>query len=261
MKEQFPKANIVGIIPAAGKGSRLAPFPCPKELFPVGYQDYIIDGQKQKRPKVVSQYLLDNIIRAGAQRIVFIVGDGKHDLMRYYGDGSRFSVDICYLYQEVLSGMPGALALAKPWIDDATVVFGMPDTIIEPFDAFEQMLSYHQQTNAELTLGLFTTDNPSKFGMVATDEENNVVYTIDKPKETDLTNMWGCACWSPSFTQLLSNYIAENKFDGREIVLGDIFNRAIKLKMKVKGLLFEGGQYIDIGTTDELDTALKKFHL
>ena len=69
--------KIVGIVPAAGKGSRLAPFPCPKELFPVGYQDFEVNGVHQKRPKVVSQYLIENIIDAGAGRILFIVGDGK----------------------------------------------------------------------------------------------------------------------------------------------------------------------------------------
>jgi hypothetical protein len=31
-------SGILGIIPAAGMGNRLAPFPCSKELFPVGYQ-------------------------------------------------------------------------------------------------------------------------------------------------------------------------------------------------------------------------------
>ena len=44
--------NVVAIVPAAGKGSRLWPFPCPKELFPVGYQDIDIKGAMEKRPKV-----------------------------------------------------------------------------------------------------------------------------------------------------------------------------------------------------------------
>ena len=53
--------DIVALIPAAGRGSRLAPFPCPKELFPVGYQDYPVGGTSEKRPKVVSQYLVENM--------------------------------------------------------------------------------------------------------------------------------------------------------------------------------------------------------
>ena len=44
--------GLVGIIPAAGKGTRLSPFPCPKELFPVGYQDYQQGDEIQRRPSV-----------------------------------------------------------------------------------------------------------------------------------------------------------------------------------------------------------------
>lgn len=253
--------SVVGIIPAAGKGSRLAPFPCPKELFPVGYQDYLINGTFHKRPKVVSQYLIENIIASGADIIYLIVGEGKSDIMKYYGNGSRFGVNICYLYQEELTGMPGALALAAPWISNSTVVFGMPDTIIEPSDAFNKLVNSHEEYEADLTLGLFPTNTPSKFGMVEIDEKNSVKYTVDKPVTTKLTHMWGCACWSPKFTALLIDFLNNNKFVGKEIVLGDVFNFALESQLRVKGLLFEAGKYIDIGTTDELDSALKKFHL
>ena len=47
----------------------------------------------------------------------------------------------------------------------------------------------------------------------------------------------------------------------KENVLGDVFNLAIERKMKVKGFAAADGKYIDIGTSDELDIALKKFHL
>jgi len=253
--------NIVAIIPAAGKGSRLSPFPCPKELFPVGYQNIEIDGKIQKRPKVVSQYLVENLVSAGAERIFFILGEGKHDIMRYYGDGKRFGTNITYLYQEELRGMPSAIDLARYWQKDDTVLFGMPDTILEPRNSFETLLQYHNEIQAVLTLGLFPTDNPSKFGMVDIDEDANVIYTIDKPKATHLKNMWGIACWSPEFTALIDEFLNRNEYRGKEIVLGDVFDYALELKLKVKGLVFEEGQYIDIGTTTELNQALKQFHL
>lgn len=253
--------SVVSLIPAAGKGSRLAPFPCPKELFPVGYQDVEIDGQVQKRPKVVSQYLIENLVQAGTEKIFIILGDGKADIMNYYGDGTRFGADIAYLFQEKLVGMPSALALAEPWVGNATVLFGMPDTIIEPKDVFQKLLKQHEQSSADLTLGLFPTDTPEKFGMVECDQAGNVLSTVDKPKNSSLALMWGCACWSSRFTQLLSDYVTSMASAGKEAVLGDVFNRALESKYIVRGCVFEDGQYIDIGTTDELDLALKQFHL
>ncbi len=253
--------SIVGLIPAAGRGSRLAPFPCPKELFPVGYQDYMVNGIVQRRPKVISQYLIEHIIEAGAKKVLIIVSEGKGDIMKYYGDGSGFAADIAYLYQEELNGMPNALNLAHNWIGDSTVMFGMPDTIIEPDTVFQSMLTAHEQDAADVTLGLFPTNYPSKFGMVSMDEESNVLYTIDKPKESDLKYMWGCAIWSPAFTKLLAEFVSSRNGNTKENVLGDVFNLAIERKMKVKGFAAADGKYIDIGTADELDSALKKFHL
>jgi glucose-1-phosphate thymidylyltransferase len=253
--------RIIGIIPAAGKGTRLSPFPCPKELFPIGYQDYPVNGLIQKRPKVISQYLIENIINAGASHILFILGEDKYDIMRYYSDGKRFNVDIAYLFQEKLSGMPFALNLAKNWINDDLVLFGMPDTIIEPRDVFEKLLAYHQKESSDLTLGLFLTNNPSKFGMVDLDSSGFVTSIVDKPQETSLKYMWGCACWSPSFSLLIDEYLKSHPYNGQEVVLGDIFLYAIQKEFTVKGLIFERGKYIDIGTVDELDSALKKFHL
>jgi glucose-1-phosphate thymidylyltransferase len=254
-------AQIVAIIPAAGKGSRLSPFPAPKELFPVGYQDYEIDGHIQKRPKVVSQYLVENIVRAGAKKLFIILGEDKHDIMKYYGDGKRFGVDIAYLFQEKLHGMPQAINLARNWVGDHTAVFGMPDTIIEPDDAFLRLLTFHREKSSDLTLGLFKTAYPSKFGMADIDEQGNVTNIVDKPVKSELKYMWGCACWTAVFTRFLDEYLQTHPFVQKETLLGDVFLKAIETGLVVKGLPFDHGQYMDIGTADELDLALKKFHL
>lgn len=254
-------SRITAIIPAAGRGSRLLPFPCPKELFPIGYQEYLVGGKHEKRPKVVSQYLIENLLAAGAQNVFIIVGPDKWDIMRYYADGRRFDANFAYLYQEQLTGMPGAIDLARPWVGDDTILFGMPDTIIEPADCFARLLAHHRSRSADLTLALFPTDNPAKFGMVDVAPNGTVRTTIDKPAATDLRLMWGAACWSPSFTRLLGTFLAERPYAGKEIVLGDVFNRAIEIGLSVQGCTFEEGKYMDIGTANELDQALKQFHL
>ena len=43
--------SLVGLIPAAGKGTRLHPLPFSKELYPIGYLEVIVDGEKKLRPK------------------------------------------------------------------------------------------------------------------------------------------------------------------------------------------------------------------
>ena len=97
--------------------------------------------------------------------------------------------------------------------------------------------------------------------MVEIDDGGRVLSTIDKPAQTDLRLMWGACCWSPRFTALLGEFVDGTEFAGKELVLGDVFDLALERGMNVVGLPFEDGKYIDIGTTDELNAALKQFNL
>ena len=46
----------------------------------------------------------------------------------------------------------------------------------------------------------------------------------------------------------------------KETVLGDVFDEALGRNMVVKGFPCDAGRYIDIGTSDELNAALREFH-
>lgn len=252
--------RLVGLIPAAGRGSRLHPLPIPKELYPMGYQDYLVDGVSQKRLKVVSQYVVESMIDAGAQQLIFILGNGKHQLMEYYGGGSRFGPECVYLFQEELSGMPGALGLARSITRDALVLFGMPDTIFEPRDAYRTLLQTHCQQHNDLTLGLFPTDRPHKGGMVDFDDEGRIRNIIDKPKVSPLKFTWGTALWGDRFSDLLADFVAAHR-QPSEMLLGDVFMAAIVAGMNVRAWPFKNGSYFDIGTPDELNETIRHFHL
>jgi glucose-1-phosphate thymidylyltransferase len=43
--------EVVGLIPAGGHAKRIAPLPCSKELYPVGFR--AVDDGRSLRPKVV----------------------------------------------------------------------------------------------------------------------------------------------------------------------------------------------------------------
>ena len=256
---------LIGLIPAAGKGSRLSPLPFSKELYPIGYQDFEVEGETKKRPKVVSQYLVNHFRSVGVEKLIITLGPGKQDIMEYYGAGSRFDMDIVYNFQRVARGMPFALDTSFRWLNEQdTVIFGMSDTIIEPVNSFVQMLDFHNKSNADLTIGLFHTDNPQKFGMVDYDLKTfDVRSTIDKPKETKLTHMWGCCIWNFRFASLMHDHClqATQSTEANELVFGDIINSAIKKNFRVMGFPIDNGKYIDIGTIEDLDYALRSFTL
>src|SRR5438874_9278364 len=93
-----------GIIPAAGIGSRIQPLAFSKELLPVGSR---IDGGTE-RPRAVSEYLIERMIRAGADKICFVFSPGKSDILEYYG-GSALSAEIFYSVQPRPAGLCDAV--------------------------------------------------------------------------------------------------------------------------------------------------------
>jgi glucose-1-phosphate thymidylyltransferase len=254
--------DLIGIIPAAGKATRIAPLPGSKELFPVGFTETVMENKPRRYPKVVSQYLLENMIAAGARRIFFVLSDGKWDIPRYYGDGRRLGASLAYLIVEQMVGMPYTINMAYPWVRGATVVFGMPDTIFTPADAYTQLLERHFSSGADLTLGLFHTGQPWRFGMVDFDPHGRVLQCIDKPAQTKLQYLWGNACWGPRFTELLNQRL-EAILTGpvlqREVVLGDFFQVAIEDGLNVQSVAFDDGQYVDIGSPQELEDTARRF--
>ena len=72
-----------GIIPAAGNGTRIQPLAFSKELLPVGSR---LDGGTE-RPRAVSEYLIERMLRAGADKICFVISPWKSDILQYYGGG------------------------------------------------------------------------------------------------------------------------------------------------------------------------------
>jgi glucose-1-phosphate thymidylyltransferase len=121
------------------------------------------------------------------------------------------------------------------------------------------MLARHRTTEADVTLGIFPTDHPHKLCPVKLDPDGHVLSMTDKPTHTDIMNTWGCACWSPRFSEYMHNYLASIAPPSNEVVLADVFQAAIASGLAVHGPFFETGDYIDIGTPDDLVVAVRRF--
>src|ERR671932_401676 len=98
-----------GIVPAAGAGSRIQPLAFSKELLPVGSRL----EQGVERPRAVSEYLVERMLRAGATKICFVVSPGKTDILQYYG-GRIGTADVAYVIQPRQAGLGDAVFRALP---------------------------------------------------------------------------------------------------------------------------------------------------
>ncbi|NNJ09838.1 hypothetical protein EKD04_005820 [Chloroflexales bacterium ZM16-3] len=253
-------SELIGLLPAAGRGSRLGPIPCSKEIMPLGFQPSPAAALAWQ-PVTAIELHLEALRQAGARRAVVIIGETKADVVRYIGDGSRYGVAVSYVYQQQLRGMPFALDLARPWIGPATTLFSMPDTLITPPETMGRLAVEHHRRDADVTLGLFPTSTPHKFGMVAQEAGGHIVGFVDKPAQTDLTLMWGLAAWSPRFADFLAADLAGRPASSPEVVLSDVFAAALTAGLSIQGITLDRANYHDIGTPEDFQSVVLRLAL
>jgi glucose-1-phosphate thymidylyltransferase len=121
-------AETVGLVPAAGKGTRLG-LPFPKELCPLPFGASFVP---------VADVTVGNLVEAGVRSLVLVINHEKAKLVRHFGSGARFGAEIAYVCQETVSeasasaGLGDAIDAAYHLTRGRRVAFGMPDTIVTP---------------------------------------------------------------------------------------------------------------------------------
>lgn len=251
--------NIVGLIPAAGFGSRLSPIPCSKELLPVGFQVHPEHGQAH--PKVVSQYLLEHMQRADAKQVYFILRRGKWDIPDYFGDGSQLRLHVAYLVMQRPYGCPYSIDQAYTFIKQDRVLFGFPDILFEPEDAFQQLVQRQEATAADVVLGCFKVSLPHKWDMVEVETNGTVKSIFHKPVQSRLAYAWAIACWGPRFTEFMHTYLQQQeaglKTTEAELSMGEVIQAAINHGLSVQSVCFGNGSCLDVGTPEDYRAAIK----
>ena len=257
------RPEIIGLLPCGGQATRISPLPLSKELYPLGFR---ATATGRTCPKVVSHYLLEKMRLAGITKAYFILRPGKWDIPAYFNDGEMVDMHLGYLMMRSPHGVPYTLDQAYPFVQNALVVLGFPDILLQPDDMYRQMVAYWQHHKPDVVLGLFPCDRPEKAGMVDFNPDGSVNAIIEKPPTTHLKYMWGSALWTPRFTHYLHQYIADTEAQlaqancteppRREIPIGDVIQAAMATGFRVAAVPFPNGTYLDIGTPDDLQTAI-----
>ena len=155
------------VIIAGGRGTRIASVnsEIPKPMIPVG-------------GKPVLEYQVELAKRYGLTDFIFIVGHLSYVIKDYFGDGTKWGVNITYFCEQTPMGTAGAIPeIAKLLDDDFFVFYG--DTIMDV--DLHKMLDFHQKHKSEITLFVHPNDHPYDSDIVDIDENKRLVHLYLKP--------------------------------------------------------------------------------
>jgi len=165
---------VKAIILVGGEGTRLRPltYTIVKAMVPILNRPFI---------EYVFRYLSSHKIR----EIILAMGYKPDCITDYFGDASQLGTELIYSVETEPLGTAGAVKNAEQHIDDA--FFVMNGDIFTDLDLTE-MLRFHKNKNAKVTIALAPVDDPTRFGVVETDSTQRVTRFVEKPKPEQITS-------------------------------------------------------------------------
>jgi glucose-1-phosphate thymidylyltransferase len=233
-----------GIVPAAGMGTRIQPLAFSKELLPVGSR--VENGAE--RPRAVSEYVVERMVKAGATRICMVISPGKADIVNYFG-GSLGGAEICYVVQERAGGLCDAVFRALPLVaPDEHAVVGLPDTVWVPDDALDRL------PDDPLSFLLFPVDRPELFDAVLTGRDDEVEEIRVKHPKPSTRWVWGAFKLTGAVLRELHALWLER--DRKDPYIGTLVNAWLRRGNRARGVR-AGTDYVDVGTLNGYREAQK----
>jgi dTDP-glucose pyrophosphorylase len=181
---QIDDGQVLGVILAAGKGTRIAPFSerFPKPVLPI-------------LGKPLIQHQVECLRDLGVRRILIVIGHLGFEIVRALGDGSNLGVRIEYVDQGTTLGIAHALGKLESRIDRPFMLFlgdiffvheglaEMPDLLGK--DDVRGVLAVKEEPDLEAVKRNF---------VVLENEDGFVTRVIEKPQHPR-TNLKGCGLY------------------------------------------------------------------
>jgi glucose-1-phosphate thymidylyltransferase len=237
-----------GIIPAAGLGTRIQPLAFSKELLPVGGR--LANGIE--RPKAVSEYIVERMLRAGADKLCFVISPGKSDIVKYYGSGID-TAQVAYVVQPEAAGLCDAIFRALPLVrDEESVLIGLPDTVWFPEDGYCALPA------DSLSFLLFPVSRPELFDAVISDDAGRVREIQVKQPDPGSQWIWGGLRLPGHVLRVLYALWVER--ERSDAYLGTLVN-AYLAQGGHASCVKAGSTYYDVGTLDGYRQAMQSLAL
>ena len=218
------------ILMAGGLGTRLRPLTenIPKPMLNVG-------------DKPILETIIEGFKRYGFTNFILSVNYKKEIIQNYFQDGSALGVSITYIEEEKRMGTAGPLSLLKK--KPTSPFFVMNGDLLTQVN-FEQLLRFHEDTDAVATMCVREYEHQIPYGVIETDGQQ-LISIKEKPLQRSFVNA-GIYVLSPE----ILDYIPQNEFYD----MPDLFKRLMEKQRNVS--VFPVREYwLDIGHIADFERA------
>jgi len=161
------------VILVGGEGTRLRPltYDLPKPMAPILGKPYL-------------EHLIDLLKKSGVKEIIFATCF-KYDIIHdYFKDGADFGVKLFYEIENEPLGTAGAVKNVEKHITGPFLVFN-GDVMID-MDV-RKLIEFHKKQKGIGCLTLTKVEDPTRYGIVETNEDKSVKRFIEKPSKEEVT--------------------------------------------------------------------------
>jgi NDP-sugar pyrophosphorylase family protein len=229
------REDMKAVILAGGKGTRLAPYTTvfPKPLMP-------IDGMP------ILEVIVKQLAHFQIKEMIFTVSQQSEPLLSaYFGNGSRYGVNICYSREEKPLGTAGPLSIIPDLPETFLVMNGDILTTLN----YQKLIQYHRQTKGMVTIAMRQKKVQLELGVMEFNQDYRLKRYIEKP--------------TLSYSVSMGIYIFEKKVlrwipCGKYLDFPELIQKLIKRGERV--ICYPSNDFwLDIGNHEDYEEAQKKF--
>src|SRR6185312_7234565 len=225
-------ADVKAVVMAGGEGTRLRPLTSnqPKPMVPIV-------------GKPCMEHILELLKRHGLEDVIVTVAFMPQAIRSYFGNGESLGLNIEYSVEESPLGTAGSVQLASERLDETFLVIS-GDALCDV--NLTDIVRFHKEKGAAVTIGLKSVENPLEFGIVVTDEDGRVERFLEKPS-------WGQVFSDTINTgiyvvdaEVLNHVPKDRPFDFSK----ELFPLLLEMGRPIYGHVMEG-YWQDIGNLDQ----------
>lgn len=255
MNDLFDPANVMGLAPMAGRGTRLGVIGS-KEIAS-------LESASGAGPAVLCEVMLQRMVDAGLRQAVLTLASDKQDVRHYLGEhfvaAGGETLHLGYVTADNSPNTPTSIDAGFNLSRGRVCALGFADILYRPCSGYARALAMLERTGAAVVLGLFPTSQPTSSDMVAFDVDGAVrELLIKQPSGARLAYTWSLAVWRPQFSEFMHEQLRDGaRLEQRstELFVGDVVVAAQATGLKVSAVVVSTQASLDAGTPAALALA------